>query len=447
MSFRDDIIGKVRGAGVIGAGGAGFPTYAKLQNSAEYYIANGAECEPLLQSDQKAMLKFPDEILAGLRIAMAVTEARFGIVAVKKKNAQSIAALDEALNHLGMERDITIHPLDDFYPVGDEQVLVYETTGRIVPESGLPLDVGCIVNNVITLRQVFHAMQGTPVTHRLVTVIGEVKRPGVLNLPIGTPIERVIDLCGGATVDDVVTIDGGPMMGTLRPATIRKTTSGIIVLPADHRLVKEMDVERSLQMLRTMSICDQCFACTEVCPRYQLGHRLEPHLVMRDIANGIGLDRENNFLQMAYLCCHCDLCRVWGCPVELAPGRVMQFLKEDLAKRGDIPNPYHEKPVAVRQARDGIRPPVAQLVKRLGIVKYDKPVEICPEDQGVHEVRLELNQHIGVPCRPVVKKGESVKVRQVIADVAPTELGCPIHSPIEGTVTDIDNERITIAAR
>ena len=441
--MASDIVSKVRDAGVVGAGGAGFPTYAKLQKPVQYLILNGAECEPLLQSDQKTMELYADEILAGMRIAMAITGANQGIFAVKEKYHHSVAAVETALSRLGMADAIRLHLLNDFYPAGDEQVLVYETTGRIVPESGLPLDVGCVVNNVTTLRQIFFAVQDIPVTHRFVSVLGEVASPQVLNLPIGTLLEDVIQLCGGATVDNYVVIDGGPMMGRLSPRTVRKTTTGILVLPADHRLITQISIDRTMQILRTMSICDQCFACTEVCPRYQLGHRLEPHLVMRDISNGIGLERSVHFLQMAYLCCHCDVCRVWGCPAELAPGRVMELLKQDLHRR-QLPNPFHEHPISVRSSRNGLRPPVSQLIKRLGLTKYERPLQVNPEPLTVPRVRLELHQHIGKPAKPVVNKGDLITARQVVADVPHSELGCPIHSPINGYVADITDHWIEI---
>ncbi|MCX7767058.1 MAG: SLBB domain-containing protein, partial [Candidatus Sumerlaeia bacterium] len=423
----------------------------------EIFIANGAECEPLLQSDQQTMIHFADEVVAGLQIAMAVTGAKRGIIAVKEKYHQAVSAIEQAINRLSFSQEVKLHLLPDFYPAGDEQVLVYETTQRIVPESGLPLDVGCIVNNVTTLRQIFYAVQGIPVTHRLVTVIGEVYKPRVLNLPVGTPINEVIKLCGGATVDDYVVIDGGPMMGRLAPIAVRKTTTGLIVLPATHRLVEQLSYDNIMQRLRTLSICDQCFACTEVCPRYQLGHRLEAHLVMRDVCNGIKVEgnrqqaigrgqsvkRITDFLQIAYLCCHCDLCRVWGCPVELAPGRVMAVLKDELRQQ-NIVNPFRERQLGVRSSRNGIRPPVSSLIWRLGLQKYYHPVSLQPEPADVPLVRLELHQHIGRPCRPVVKIGDNVKAGQIVADVSADELGCPLHSPFNGIITSITSQWIEI---
>ncbi len=457
MGAREALIQQLRKAGIIGAGGAGFPTYAKLQRRCEIFIANGAECEPLLQSDQQTMIHYAGDVVAGLRIAMALTGATHGIIAVKEKYHRAVAAIERAINLLALSPEISLHLLPDFYPAGDEQVLVYETTQRIVPESGLPLDVGCIVNNVTTLRQIFFAVQGIPVTHRLVTVIGEVYKPQVLNLPVGTPINEVIKLCGGATVEDYVVIDGGPMMGRLAPIAVRKTTTGLIVLPASHRLVEQLSYENNMQRLRSLSICDQCFACTEVCPRYQLGHRLEAHLVMRDVCNGIqvnnkrqeatgnglSVERITDFLRIAYLCCYCDLCRVWGCPVELAPGRVMAILKEEL-RRQNIVNPFRERPSAVRSSRAGIRPPVSSLIWRLGLQKYYYSVPLQPEPAQVPIVRLELQQHIGKPCRPVVKTGDVVKARQIVADVSADELGCPLHSPFKGIITSITDQWIEI---
>jgi Na+-translocating ferredoxin:NAD+ oxidoreductase RnfC subunit len=465
-------LAQIRRAGVIGAGGAGFPTHQKLRSRTEIVIANGAECEPLLQSDKQLISHYAEEIVRGVEIAMTLTSAPEGIIAVKDLSAQAgkyheaIAAVEEALRRTN--RNIRLHLLKDTYPAGDEHVLVFETTGRIVPEGGLPLDIGCVVQNVATLRNVFRALENQPVTSRFVTVIGAVHKPRTLHLPIGTLVEDAIALCGGATAENVKVIDGGPMMGVPSRGYVNKTTTGLLVLPREHNLVREASLpartggDELRHRRASMSLCDQCFACTEVCPRYLLGHRLEPHVVMRDVANGISLARNKHFLAMSYLCCHCDLCRVWGCPVDLAPGKVMFSLKEDL-RRARIENPYlppdhigagvkagRQLPRAIRGFRDGRRPSVGSLIPRLGLTHYDIAAPLVEKVAEVHRVRLSLRQpactgrDIGAPSVPQVSIGERVRLGDVIADVKTTDLGVPLHASIPGVITDVTDEFIEI---
>jgi Na+-translocating ferredoxin:NAD+ oxidoreductase RnfC subunit len=438
-----NILDKIREAGVIGAGGAGFPTYAKLRTPMEFVIANGSECEPLLCVDQQLMATYPEDIIRGLEIAMELTGAMRGILAVKEKYGAAIGALEVALQ--GAQAAISLVLLRDFYPAGDEQVLVYETTGRVVPEGGLPLDVGCVVFNVGTLRNIAAAVEGTPVTHRFVSVLGAVHAPRTLNLPIGCLASDVLEMCGGPSVKNYIVLDGGPMMGRLSPGYVLKTTTDLLVLPASHSLSEAKLLTLPAHYRHSMSVCDQCFACTEVCPRYLLGHRLEPHIVMRDVANGIRIDRSKHFLAMAYLCCHCDLCRVWGCPVNLAPGEVMRDLKEKL-RGAQITNPYTARDCVVRDIRNGRAPSVKGLTKRLGLRAYDVPAPIDTHPQPVNEVKISLHQHIGAPCVPVVKPGDRVRAGQLIGTVEEQQLGVPIHASISGRVEQVTRDYIHIIA-
>src|SRR4051812_49430066 len=152
--------GKLRACGVVGAGGAGFPTYVKAQSQVEFLIANGAECEPLIHKDAELMKHFPGGILAGMSSMMEATGARSGKFGIKTKNAESLHALQNSLRN----DKIDFVMLGDFYPSGDEYELVYTATGRLIPAAGIPLQVGCVVNNVETLYNVDQATRGAPVT-------------------------------------------------------------------------------------------------------------------------------------------------------------------------------------------------------------------------------------------------------------------------------------------
>src|SRR5437870_757606 len=224
------LIENLRECGVVGAGGAGFPTYVKAQSQVEFMIANGAECEPLLHKDAEIMKHYPGEILAGMIAMMSSTGAQKGKFGVKTKNAESI----EALRHSLKDPRIEFVMLGDFYPSGDEYELVYTATGRLIPPAGIPLQVGCVVNNVETLYNVHFAEQGTPVTEKFLSVCGAVNNPKSFWAPVGATFRDLIANAGGAAVSDFGVFVSGIMMGTLTfdpDEVVTKTTGGLIVLP------------------------------------------------------------------------------------------------------------------------------------------------------------------------------------------------------------------------
>src|SRR5262249_16580940 len=224
---------KLRECGVVGAGGAGFPTYIKAQSQVEFLIANGAECEPLIHKDAVLMKHFPDGILAGMSSMMSAVGATRGKFGIKSKNAESLEALQRSLR----TGKIDFVMLGDFYPSGDEYELVYTATGRLIPAAGIPLQVGCVVNNVETLYNVHLAEQGTPVTEKFLSVCGAVKEPRSFWAPVGMPFRDLIAAAGGATVSDFGIFVSGIMMGTLTfdlDDVVTKTTGGLIILPRDH---------------------------------------------------------------------------------------------------------------------------------------------------------------------------------------------------------------------
>src|SRR5579863_1146717 len=202
---------QLRESGVVGAGGAGFPTYIKAQSQVEFLIANGAECEPLIHKDAELMKHFPAGILAGMTSMMDAVGAKSGKFGIKTKNAESLAALKQNLTGDRIEFVM----LGDFYPSGDEYELVYTATGRLIPPAGIPLQVGCVVNNVETLYNVHEAEQGTPVTGKFLSVCGAVKEPKSFWIPIGTSFRDLLALAGGAAVSDFGIFVSGIMMGTL----------------------------------------------------------------------------------------------------------------------------------------------------------------------------------------------------------------------------------------
>ena len=232
-----NLVEKIEAAGVVGCGGAGFPTHRKLSGSFEYLIANGAECEPLLRHDRWLMRNKASEIVQAMDAIGAELNIPNLVVALKDHYHAEAEAIEAAAAKLGSK--VRVHRMESFYPAGDEQTMVYEVTGRVVPPAGIPAEVGAVVDNVATLFAVYEALQGIPFTKKYLTVTGEVNTPSVLHVPVGTPLLKCIELAGGAKIADYMVVTGGPMMGKpmsseeLQTAAVTKTTGGILVLPAD----------------------------------------------------------------------------------------------------------------------------------------------------------------------------------------------------------------------
>lgn len=436
-----DIASRIREAGVVGAGGAGFPTHVKLIGRADVVIVNGAECEPLLRTDQQLAALYPDLVVEGLARAMEATGAKEGIIALKAKYRAAIDALRPRLRK-GMRIEI----LRDIYPAGDEVITIWMTTGRRVPPGGIPPNIGVVVNNVQTVINIARAVEGEPVTQRTLTVTGAVKSPVTVTVPIGTPLSAVLSMAGGSLYPRVACIEGGPIMGNLireleRPVT--KTTGGLIVLPDDHPLVlkKKADLRSVLQLAKT--VCEQCSYCTELCPRHIIGHRLSPHLIMRAASyNYIG---DPEALTAALLCSECGLCEVYSCPVGISPRRINAALKAEMRSRGlrysgDLGK---EDPMAMHRLI-----PSHRMAQRIGLGPWyhqDAPLSASAPDPD--EVVISLKQHAGAPAVPVVKEGDRVTRGTLVGEIPAGALGARVHASIEGMVVRVSQDAIIVRRR
>lgn len=440
----NQIVDRIREAGVVGAGGAGLPTHVKADAKVETVLVNGASCEPLLMSDPYIMEHEVDTMLRGLEAVMDCTGASKGIVCLKGKHAGAMKAVREAVARDPRGR-LAAFELGDFYPAGDEQVLVYEVLGRIVPERGLPLQVGAVVSNAETLYNVARALDGHPVTERFVTVAGEVRRPMVVKVPVGTPVADVIAFAGGATIDEYRVVDGGPMMGKVLPdvssAVVTKTTSGLLVLPPDHNVVvrKVMDPVRVRQITNT--VCCQCSRCTDLCPRHLFGHSLHPHKLMRVFA---GQDLESETAREALLCSECGLCEKFACPMLVSPREVNAQIKKELMKAGIRWTPSGKAPEA-SPFREERRVPTSRLIQRLDLVDYDTHPGYVGEFVPA-KVRIPLRQHIGAPAVCVVAEGTHVKRGDLIGEIPENAMGARVHASIDGVVESVADGMITIKA-
>jgi Na+-translocating ferredoxin:NAD+ oxidoreductase RnfC subunit len=438
------IVDAVKSCGVVGAGGGGFPTHVKLSSAVDVAVVNGAECEPLLESDKYLLETQSDRILRGLALIMQSCRAASGYVAVKAKHSRLIQVLSKAIGESG-RKDLSLFPLGDFYPAGDEFLLVEELTKRIVPERGIPPQVGCLVENVETTLNIQRAVElGEPVTRRYLTCSGEVRWPSVVKAHIGTSFREIIDLCGGATVEDPVVVIGGPLMGKVETdleTPVTKLTSGIIVLSREHEVVrrKTLPVEHMIRQIK--AACCQCTYCTELCPRYLIGHDLKPHLIMRQIAYGVELPSKT--IVNALLCSGCGLCEIYACVMGLSPQRINTMIKESLAAQGYRPE-FPVREIKIHEMKEYRKIPTDRIVNRLKLTSYvQKPLRRHVETNP-SRVEISLDQHAGAPSVPVVKKRERVVEGALIAEIPKDTLGAAVHSSIDGEVIFVDEERIII---
>lgn len=432
-----------RACGVVGAGGAGFPTHVKLDARVEYLVINGAECEPLMTVDQVLLLRYARELVRtadGLRAALGAVEARFG---VKAKHAGAVDVLRRAAEGYSQVRVVE---LEDRYPAGDEYVLVYEAAGRQIPQGGIPLDCGVVVVNVETLWNLWRGEDGGVLTHKWVTVAGEVARPGTYRVPLGVTVGEMLDLAGGALIPQYRVLNGGPMMGRLvetQEEPVTKTTKGLLVLPEGSPAVlnRLRPIEHMLRLAQ--SVCCQCRMCTDLCPRNLLGYGIHPNKTI--LAAGYQWSVGAGAAEEALLCSECGACDMYACPMGLSPRRINGMLK-GLLSRERVPAPDRGKQVQADPWRPYRRIPTQRLVRRLGLEGYHSPAEWIAMDWSPRRVILPLRQHIGAPAEPIVGAGELVSAGQQIACIPEGALGSALFASITGTVTAVSGTAITIEA-
>lgn len=291
----------IKKAGIVGMGGAGFPTHVKLSpkepDKIDYIIANCAECEPYLTSDYRIMIERTEELVEGLKIELSLFANARGILAVEDNKPDCVKLLKELTKN---DDKITVIPLKTKYPQGSERHLIFATTKRAINSSMLPADAGCIVNNVDTICSVYNAVaKGKPLMRRIVTVTGDcIKTPQNFDVPIGTNYHELIDEAGGFAKEPVKIISGGPMMGfgifdLDVPAT--KTSSALLCMSKD-------DVADSVE-----TACINCGRCVEVCPG-----RVVPSKLADFAQHG---DRERFEKLNGMECCECGCCS-YICPAK-----------------------------------------------------------------------------------------------------------------------------------
>ncbi|MDR0959253.1 MAG: 4Fe-4S dicluster domain-containing protein [Propionibacteriaceae bacterium] len=443
---KDTLVDKVFSAGVVGAGGAGFPTHKKLADGVEMLVVNAVECEPLLASDRYVMRQFPGEIVEGIAAVLDALSIPRAVIGVKRHNTEEVAALHDAIAASG-RAPITLHELDSFYPAGDEQILIYEITGRTVPPGGIPLNLGIVVINVTTALAIAHALRDEPMTRRYITVNGAVAEPVIVDAPVGATPADLIAAAGGATIDEFQLVRGGPLMGRQSPGSTAadfgygKADGGLLVLPLDNPVVTLLAKPKARVVAEAKSICIQCSLCTEMCPRYLIGHQMRPHRVMRSVA----VPGHSEDLLDALLCVECGVCELFACPMGLSPRQMNILAKNELRaagiRTGDTT--IHPEYTALRDNR---RIAQSRFIERLHLDDYPAKVirvVTCEPDL----VRIPVRHGVGRPSTPVVAEGETVRAGQVIAEVARDDVGSLVHASIDGVVTAVGPEHIVVERR
>lgn len=436
-----ELVEIMKNAGVCGAGGAGFPTYAKLDKRADTIILNCAECEPLLKLHRQVLEKYAHEIMSTLQVIADTLDAQKAIIAVKGSYTNAVNAVKANLDAF---KKVEIGILPETYPAGDEVVTIYETTGRVVPPGSLPIMIGVCVFNVETILNVYNAMQNKgPVTAKYITIAGEVKNPITLKAPLGITYAELIEMAGGTTVSDYALIAGGPMTGRIcQPFdTVTKTSNAVLVLPRNHNMITRRTVKVTIDMKRAMAACCQCQMCTDLCPRHLLGHPIAPHAFMRAASSGTAQDIKPLIDTM--FCSQCGLCEYYSCFQSLSPRTLIGEYKMGLRKNGvPIPKGIEAKPVFPDRKLRAVSK--ERLTARLGLSQYDLPAPLVDEVVKTDKVKIMLSQHIGAPAQAVVKTGDSVKVGQVVGQVEDGKLGVPVHASIDGVVADVTDKYVVI---
>lgn len=436
----DELKNIARENGIVGAGGAGFPSYAKMTDKADTVILNCVECEPLLKLHKQLLAANAEEIVQMLDEVREALGAEEAVVGIKSEHVGTIRILEEVTGDYPKVRICTVRPT---YPMGDEVILIYEATGRVIKPGGLPIDENVVVYNTETMYNLYQAVHNEkPVTDKLVSIVGEVEKPVTVRVPIGTSVKDAVALAGRITVKDPVYVMGGPMMGKLgtENTIITKTTNAIIILPQEHKVVMRMNKNLDIERRRAASSCCQCKTCTEMCPRHALGHPIEPHRIMRAVANH-DISDLSVYTNAAY-CSSCGLCENYSCPQGLAPRSVIAEFKEGLRAAGVRAGKI--EPAEVERDRELRKAPVKRLKEKLGLSQYDVPAPLTDLEAAVKTVKIPLSQHIGAPAGAVVAQGDSVKKGQKIAEAA-EGLSVAIHASVDGVVKKVNEKEVVIS--
>ena len=432
----------LQACGIVGAGGAGFPSFAKLAEGADTLVVNAAECEPLIYTDYMLLSESLGAVLSGAAHIMAASGIQKTLMALKKHRAEMLGLSDGER----LADGVFVKLLPDAYPMGDEINLIYEATGRLIPPGSLPITKGVIVLNAETLYNIDRAIsRGKPVTDKFVTIGGDVDTPRVVRVPVGMRVHELFQKLGVSVPETHSLIDGGPSMGRIvdpRTAIVTKTTKALLILPKDTPAVAHKTVSVDDMLRRAASCCCGCSRCTEMCPRHLLGYPIEPHKMIR-AANNAAIAQNPAMAVNASLCCSCGVCAEVCCQ-DISPKDVILSLKGLLAKNklrfaatGEDATPSADRSYHLI--------PSSRWESILGVRCFDAVPAFERALISARRVEIPLSGHIGAPSVPTVKVGDAVTRGDRIAACA-AGLSLPQHTGICGKVTLVDDKKIVIEA-
>ena len=430
----------MRDAGIVGAGGAGFPSYAKLAGGADTLLINGAECEPLLYTDYIILKNEPDMVITGIEAVLDELNIPTAMLSVKEHTAKRLGFS----NGESLSERVRVKVLGNVYPTGDEISLIHEALGRTVQPGKLPISVGVIVYNVETMYNLGRRIRyGECVSEKWLTVGGNVDKPVVVKVPVGVRVSELFSRLGITVPDGHSVIDGGPSMGKIinpARATVTKTTKGLLILPDSSRAIESKLINEKMAVARAETACCQCTRCTDMCPRNLLGYPLEPHKMVRT-AMGAAKFMPKMVIS-ATLCCGCGICENLACSQGISPKAVINNYKA-LLRENNI-RYISEEQVRPAPERDYRRIPSRKWAEVLGVARFDTVAEYIGRISDFNYVEIPLARHIGIPSVPAVSDLQTVTVGDVIAQAA-DGLSVAQHASISGTVRHL-GDRISISA-
>ena len=425
-------------SGIVGAGGAGFPSYAKLADGADTLVVNGAECEPLLYTDYVLLQKEMPMVLSGIQAVLDYAKIPCALLCVKEHTAVRLKLKDGTK----LADRIILKTLPDVYPMGDEISLIYQATGRVVRPGNLPITAGVIVLNVETFYNIAVKLKrGTNLTEQYLTIAGNIPEAIVVKVPIGVTVAELFDKNSIIIPEGHIVLDGGPSMGKVidpDSAVVTKTTKGLLILPENCEAAQSKFLDGDKSIARAETACCQCTRCTDMCPRHLLGYPLEPHKMVRTAKGAATVLPE--MVISATLCCGCGICESLACCQGISPKAVINEYKALLAK--NKLRYVGKEDVSPAQEREWRMVPSERWANILGVARFDKVGKYIGEQTSYARVEILLRQHIGAPSVPCVEDGTYVNKGDKIAEAA-EGLSLPQYASISGKVS-VYSDRIII---
>ena len=425
-------------SGIVGAGGAGFPSYAKLADGADTLVINGAECEPLLYTDYILLQKEMPTVLSGIQAVLDYAKIPCALLCVKEHTAIRLKLKDGTK----LADRIILRTLPDVYPMGDEISLIYQATGRVVRPGNLPITAGVIVLNVETFYNIAVKLKrGENLTEKYLTIAGNIPEAIVVKVPIGVTVAELFNKNSIIIPEGHIVLDGGPSMGKVidpDSAVITKTTKGLLILPENCEAAQSKFLDGDKSIARAETACCQCTRCTDMCPRHLLGYPLEPHKMVRTAKGAATVLPE--MVISATLCCGCGICESLACCQGISPKAVINEYKALLAK--NKLRYVGKEDVYPAPERGWRMVPSERWANTLGVARFDKVGKYIGQQTNYSRVEILLRQHIGAPSVPCVEDGVYVKKGDKIAEAA-EGLSLPQYASISGKVS-VYSDRIII---